>query len=90
MSRTVPPGRTASIPTSRLVRVTSTSRREASSTSPTRKVALVSPCTPSRKMVTSQFTMSPSWSTVESGIPWQMTSFTLVHSDFGNGMTEPP
>ena len=29
------------------------------------------------------FTMSPSWSTVVSGMPWQMTSLTEVHSDFG-------
>ena len=34
-------------------------------------------------MVTSQLTMSPSCSTRSSGIPWQMTSFTEVHSDFG-------
>ncbi len=27
--------------------------------------------------------MSPSSRTVESGMPWQMTSLTLVHSDFG-------
>ena len=31
----------------------------------------------------SMFTMSPSTSAVESGMPWQTTSFTLVHSDFG-------
>ena len=29
------------------------------------------------------FTMSPSSTTVESGMPWQMTSFTDVHSDLG-------
>ena len=29
------------------------------------------------------FTMSPSWTSVLSGIPWQITSLTLVHSDFG-------
>ena len=28
-------------------------------------------------------TMSPSSSAAESGMPWQMTSLTLVHSDFG-------
>ena len=28
-------------------------------------------------------TMSPSASTVESGMPWQMTSLTEVHSDLG-------
>ncbi len=31
----------------------------------------------------STLTMSPSRSSVESGIPWQMTSLTDVHSDFG-------
>ena len=40
--------------------------------------------------MTSQLTMSPSFRTVESGMPWQITSLTLVHSDLGNGMTEPP
>ena len=83
MSRTVPPGRTAAMPTSRHSRVTSTSRADSSATSPTKNVALVSPCTPLRKIVTSQLTMSPSLSTVESGIPWQMTSLTDVHNDFG-------
>ena len=29
------------------------------------------------------FTMSPSSTTVESGMPWQMTSLTEVHSDLG-------
>jgi hypothetical protein len=33
--------------------------------------------------VTSRFTMSPSRSTVESGIPWQMTSLIEEHRDFG-------
>ena len=28
-------------------------------------------------------TMSPSWMTVESGMPWQMTSLRLVQQDFG-------
>ena len=27
--------------------------------------------------------MSPSWTTVVSGMPWQMTSFNDEHSDFG-------
>ena len=29
------------------------------------------------------FTMSPSWTTVESGMPWQMISFSEVQQDFG-------
>ena len=40
--------------------VTSTRWRLAGSTSPTKNVALVSPCTPSMKVVTSRLTMSPS------------------------------
>ena len=32
----------------------------------------------------STFTRSPSASTVESGIPWQITSLTDVQIDFGN------
>ena len=51
---------------------------------PTGNVALVSPCTPSRKIVTSRLTMSPSISARSSGMPWQMTSLTDVHSDLGN------
>ncbi len=27
--------------------------------------------------------MSPSWTTVLSGMPWQMTSFSDEHRDFG-------
>lgn len=33
--------------------------------------------------VTSRLMMSPSRSTVESGMPWQMTSLTEVHNDLG-------
>ncbi len=43
----------------------------------------MSPCTPLMYAVTSRFTMSPSRSTVESGMPWQMTSLSELHSDFG-------
>ena len=50
---------------------------------PTKNVAFVSPCTPSRKSVTSMLTMSPSRSARSSGMPWQMTSFTDVQTDFG-------
>jgi hypothetical protein len=57
--------------------------REAASTSPTRNVAEVSPCTPSMKAVTSTLTMSPSRRRRESGIPWQTISLTEVHSDLG-------
>ena len=49
----------------------------------TRKVALVSPWTPPMKAVMSMLQMSPSWRTVESGMPWQMTSFTEVQTLFG-------
>ncbi len=64
-------------------RVRSTSSRDSSVTSPARNVALVSPCTPPMKAVMSMLTMSPSRITVSSGMPWQMTSFSEVHSDFG-------
>ena len=63
--------------------VRSTSSRFSSATSPARKVAFVSPCTPPMNAVTSMFTMSPSSTTVESGMPWQMTSFSEVQHDFG-------
>ena len=38
---------------------------------------------PSLYAVTSRLTMSPSSSTVSSGMPWQMTSLMLVHTAFG-------
>ena len=44
----------------------------------------MSPCTPPTNAVTSMLHRSPSRSTVESGMPWQTTSFTDVHSDLGN------
>ena len=56
---------------------------DTSSTSPTRNVQLVSLCTPSRKIVTSMLMMSPSRSWRLSGMPWQMTSLTDVHTDLG-------
>jgi hypothetical protein len=43
----------------------------------------VSPCTPSMYAVISMLTMSPSLMTVESGMPWQITSFSDVHIDLG-------
>ena len=42
------------------------------------------------KAVMSMLQMSPSRSTVESGMPWQMTSLTDVHSDFVNAGPRPP
>ena len=65
--------------------VRSTSRRFSSDTLPARKVAFVSPWTPPINAVMSILTMSPSWTTVESGIPWQMHSLSELHSDFGYG-----
>ena len=44
---------------------------------------LLSPCTPFLNAVMSMLTMSPSSSTVSSGMPWQITSLTELHSDFG-------
>jgi hypothetical protein len=77
------PGRTALI--ARIVAswVRSTSSRSSSVASPARNVPFVSPWTPPMNAVTSMLTMSPSWITVESGMPWQMTSFRLVQHDFG-------
>ena len=83
MSEMGRPGVTAARPAARQARVVSTRWAEAASTCPTKNVALVSPWTPSRKSVTSMLTMSPSRSARSSGIPWQMTSFTDVHTDFG-------
>ena len=77
------PGLTALIARCSASWVRSTSSRVSSATSPARKVALVSPWTPSRYAVMSMLTMSPSSSTRASGMPWQTTSLTLVHSDFG-------
>jgi hypothetical protein len=39
--------------------------------------------TPPMYVVTSMLMMSPSCSARESGIPWQITSLTLVHTLFG-------
>jgi hypothetical protein len=71
---------------SRVVRM---SRSDSGSAVPTAHVALVSPWTPSRNSVTSRLTMSPSRRTRLSGIPWQMTSFTDVQRDLGNGGSRP-
>ena len=77
------PGPAAAIPSSIASRVSITKRRSASDTSPTARVTEESPCTPSRKIVTSTLTMSPSANGRLSGIPWQITSLTEVHTDFG-------
>ena len=77
------PGATARMPRMVASRVRSTSRRASSDTSPTQNVWLVSPCTPLRYAVTSTLRMSPSSITVESGMPWQITSLSEVQHDFG-------
>ena len=64
-------------------RVSAIKRRSASDTSPTANVMEVSPCTPSKKIVTSTLTMSPSARGRLSGMPWQITSLTEVHTDLG-------
>ena len=83
MTLSLRPGATARMPRSIASRVRSTSSRASSLTSPTRNVASVSPCTPLRYAVTSTLMMSPSCSTVESGMPWQITSLSEVQQDFG-------
>jgi hypothetical protein len=77
------PGATARIPRIIASCVRSTRSLDSSSTSPARNVALVSPCTPPMNAVMSMLTMSPSATTVSSGMPWQITSFSEVHSDLG-------
>ena len=77
------PGATARIPRIIASWVRSTSSRASSVTLPTQNVASVSPCTPSRYAVTSTLMMSPSSITVESGMPWQITSLSEVQQDFG-------
>ena len=77
------PGRTALIARRSASSVRSTSSRSSSATSPTRNVASVSPWTPPMYAVMSTLTMSPSRSSVLSGMPWQTTSLTDVHSDLG-------
>ena len=83
MSLSGRPGTTASMPYHMHSSVTFTSWRLAGSTSPTRNVALVSPCTPLMNAVTSMLRMSPSCNTRLSGMPWQMISLTLVHTLLG-------
>ncbi len=52
-------------------------------TSPTRYMRLVSPNQPSLITVTSTLTMSPFFSGLSFGMPWQTTWLTDVHSDAG-------
>ena len=73
----------ASMPSHMHSSVTRTSWRLSGSTSPTKKVAFVSPCTPPIQPVTSMLQMSPSRSGRESGMPWQMTSLIEVQQAFG-------
>jgi len=70
------------MPAWRQRRVPSTSRRATGFTSPTHTVAEQSPCIPSAKTVMSRLTVSPLASGRESGMPWQITSFTEVQIDF--------
>ena len=83
ISLTATPGATTAIAACSARSVPLTSRRLSASASPAQNMAEVSPCTPSRYTVTSMFTMSPATSGRLSGMPWQMTSFTEVQTDFG-------
>jgi hypothetical protein len=60
-------------------RVTSSSRRASSGTSPIGTVAHVSAQYPLSDKATSSETMSPSFSTRLPGMPWTISSFTLMH-----------
>ena len=77
------PGRTARMPRSIASRVRSPSSRTSGRGSPAKNVAQVSPCTPSDEGGDVDLDESPSASGRESGMPWQITSLTDVHSDFG-------
>ena len=58
--------------------VACTSSRVPGETRPMRNVSLLSPCQPSTTVAMSTFTMSPSRSRYDPGMPWQTTSLTLV------------
>ena len=81
--RTGVPGLQILIASAKERSVTSTRRATSSVTSPTRIVLEVSPWYPFKKTVTSTLMMSPSLSSVVSGIPWQMHSFSDVHTLLG-------
>jgi hypothetical protein len=51
--------------------------------SPTMNMRLVSPYQPSLMTVTSTLTMSPFFSGLSFGMPWQTTWLTEVHSEAG-------
>ena len=51
--------------------------------SPTTNIRLVSPCQPSLMTVTSMFRVSPSFSGLSFGMPWQTTWLIDVQIDFG-------
>ena len=79
------PSTTCSIAASSDLRVTSMSRFDSSSTSPTGTVTAASACHPSTIAPQSTDRMSPSSSTTESlGIPCTMTSLGDVHTTAGN------
>ncbi len=50
---------------------------------PTWNMRLVSPWKPSLMTVTSTLTMSPDFSSLSPGMPWQTTWLTEVQIDFG-------
>jgi len=54
--------------------------------SPTTNMRLVSPCQPSLMTVMSRLTMSPFFSGLSFGMPWQITWLTEVQIDFGYGL----
>ncbi len=85
MTLTSRPGWAAAMPRSMAACVTSTSFFACSEPAPAMKLPQLSPWTPCLYAVMSTLTMSPSSMTVESGMPWQMTSLIEVHSDLGNG-----
>ena len=83
MSPSRAPGRTLTMPFHMASKVTAHRRRAAMEVSPTRNMRLLSPCQPSLMTVTSMLTMSLFFSGRSSGMPWQTTSLSEVHSEAG-------
>mmetsp|Transcript_148363 Transcript_148363/g.413303 ORF Transcript_148363/g.413303 Transcript_148363/m.413303 type:complete len:267 (+) Transcript_148363:376-1176(+) len=77
------PARLTEIAASKASLVASTSLMPVPSVSPQTQVLAVSAWNPSWKSVTSTFTRSPFSNGLSSGMPWQITSFTLIIILFG-------
>ena len=83
MSPTWAPGLATAMPRIIASWVTSHRRLAFTPTLPAKNMRLVSPYQPSRMVVTSMFTMSPSCRRFSPGMPWQTTWLIEVQIDFG-------